>query len=165
MICSVLPLGAFLSAEEASRMSRSLSFEVSPACQRLLQRVIEAGIGLFARHVPLENSKKSLHGSALRSRSLRSTPCRERFCEKRSVEANKTNGGKTRTCDSTCGPLLSEGLAILMLRQGCGEPLQTLNAGRLGVDLLPAWGGLFPVALTEHRSVPSIFLRGHGCVE
>src|SRR5271170_1983677 len=77
MICSLLPLGALLSAAAASRMSFSFSFDASPAAQRLLQCVIDAGIGLFARQVPLENSKKSLQGSALRSRSLTSMPCRE----------------------------------------------------------------------------------------
>src|SRR5579863_7823842 len=75
MICSLLPGAADLSAAAASRISRSLSLEDSPACQRLLQRVIEAGMGLLARQVPLANSKKSLHGSALRSRSERSMPC------------------------------------------------------------------------------------------
>src|SRR5882762_6118917 len=95
MICSVLPWGAFWSAAAASRISRSLSLADSPAAQRLLQRVIEAGMGLLARHVPLANSKKSLHGSALRSRSLRSMPCRVEVCENRSEE-NKNNGSTQR---------------------------------------------------------------------
>src|SRR5579863_7635001 len=77
MICSLLPGAADLSAAAASRISRSLSFEDSPACQRLLHRVIEAGIGLLARQVPLASSKKSSHGVALRSRSVRSMPWRE----------------------------------------------------------------------------------------
>src|SRR5690349_1698921 len=102
MICCVLPFGAFLSAAAASRMSRSLSFEVSPACQRLLQRVIEAGMGLFARQVPLANSKKSLHGSALRSRSLTSIPCRE-DCDRakgadNSARTNSTRNERWKVC-------------------------------------------------------------------
>src|SRR5882762_2523261 len=77
MICSGLPLGALLSAEATSRISFSLSLDDSPAAQRLLHRVMDAGIGLFPRHAPLANSKKSLQGSALRSRSATSMPCRE----------------------------------------------------------------------------------------
>src|SRR4029077_20624446 len=77
MICSVLPCNADLLAAASSRMSWSLSLADSPAAQRLLQRVIEAGMGLFARHVPLANSKKSLQGSVLRSRSVISMPWRE----------------------------------------------------------------------------------------
>src|ERR1700739_4982765 len=93
MICSVLPLGALLSAEAASRISRSLSLEDSPACQRLLQRVIEAGIGLLARHVPFANSKKSLHGPALRSRSAMSMPWSGEVCDsaKGVADTNKTS--------------------------------------------------------------------------
>src|SRR6202020_2109411 len=75
MICSLLPFAALLSADAASRMSWSLSLADSPACQRRLQRVIDAGIGLLARHVPLAKSKKLSQGSALRSRSLTSMPC------------------------------------------------------------------------------------------
>src|ERR1700686_2076016 len=91
MICSVLPLGAFRSADAASRISRSLSLEDSPAAQRLLQRVIEAGIGLVARHAPLANSKKSLHGSAFRSRSPRSIPCSEELWENKSWQNKKSD--------------------------------------------------------------------------
>src|SRR5215471_12352424 len=74
MICSVLPLGAFVSFEASSRMSLSLSLVVSPACQRLLHRVMEAGIGLAPRQAPFAYWKKSVHGSVLRSRSLTSIP-------------------------------------------------------------------------------------------
>ena len=165
MICSVLPLGAFLSAEEASRMSRSLSFEVSPACQRLLQRVIEAGIGLFARHVPLENSKKSLHGSALRSRSLRSTPCRERFCENRSDEANKTNGSKNQDLRFDMRSSSFRRVSDTDVTPGMWGTSTNFERRQARCRLAPGLGELFPVALTEHRSVPSIFLRGHSCVE
>src|SRR5579863_9027377 len=91
MICSVLPGAAFLSAEAASRMSRSLSFEDSPACQRLLQRDMEAGIGLLARQVPLANSKKSVQGSALRSRSVGSMPCRDCDSAKGADEIKRTS--------------------------------------------------------------------------
>src|ERR1700679_1891296 len=89
MICSVLPLGALVSAAAASRISLSLSLDDSPAAQRLLQRVIDAGIGLFARHVPLANSKKSLQGSALRSRSATSIPCWVLACANATEEHNE----------------------------------------------------------------------------
>src|ERR1700688_4221924 len=97
MICSGLPVGALLPAEAVSRISFSLSLDDSPAAQRLLQRAMDAGIGLFARHVPLANWKKSLHGSALRSRSPTSMPCREVDCDtaKGEHESKKTSSART----------------------------------------------------------------------
>src|ERR1035441_2023255 len=77
MICSMLPLGASLSVEADSRMSCRRSFADSPACQRLLQRAMDAGMGLLARQVPLANSYRSSEGAALRSRSVTSMPCRD----------------------------------------------------------------------------------------
>src|SRR6266850_4603123 len=62
-------------AGASSRMPRSVSFVVSPDCQRLLQRTIEGGMGLFARQAPLAYSKKLSQGFTLRSMSPRSTPC------------------------------------------------------------------------------------------
>jgi hypothetical protein len=55
-------------------MSLSRSFAVSPACQRRLHRVIDPGIGFCLRQVPFENAKKSVRGSAERSRSDTYTP-------------------------------------------------------------------------------------------
>src|SRR5438094_256221 len=54
-------------------LRRSLFF--SPACQRQLQRCIEAGIGFALRQAPLANWKKSVQGLAPRSMSESSTPC------------------------------------------------------------------------------------------
>src|SRR6266550_3649452 len=54
-------------------LRRSLLF--SPACQRRLQRCIEAGIGFALRHAALANWKKSGQGLAPRSMSESSTPC------------------------------------------------------------------------------------------
>src|SRR5215471_4519869 len=82
MTCSVLPLVAFCSEDAASRMSFYLSFAFSPACHRRLQRVIDGGMGLFARQVPLAYWKKALLGCTLRSRSFTSTPCERDFCAK-----------------------------------------------------------------------------------
>src|SRR5450631_1449043 len=118
MICSVLPLGAFLSAEAASRISRSLSFDDSPACQRLLQRVMEAGIGLLARQVPLANWKKSLHGSALRSRSPRSMPCRDELCE----SAKGAHESRTTSRDRN-EPRRVRMNSLQGTAESCGQPL------------------------------------------
>src|ERR1035437_651953 len=98
MICSVLPFAAF-SRAATSRISFNLSLEDSPACQRLLHRVMEAGIGLLARHVPLANWKKSVQGSALRSRSLRSMPRRELACENKSCDIRPEENSKTKNED------------------------------------------------------------------
>src|SRR5215469_789793 len=92
MSCSVLPCAFCLG--RPSRMSFSLSLEFSPDCQRLLQRVIEAGIGLFACQVPFANWAKSVQGSTLRSRSLGSTPCMAAW-EKANAEQRTT---ERKTC-------------------------------------------------------------------
>src|SRR5215472_2892278 len=94
MIWSVLPLGAVLSAAAVSRISCSRSLADSPACQRLLHRVIDAGIGLFARHVPLANWKKSSHGCTLRSRSVTSMPCREEFWAEQTEAETSNNASR-----------------------------------------------------------------------
>src|SRR5271170_2740885 len=153
MICSLLPLGALLSAAAASRMSFSFSFDASPAAQRLLQCVIDAGIGLFARQVPLENSKKSLQGSALRSRSLTSMPCKEEFwakegCIKRSKEeSNTSNDDSLRmwpfstkdriTCDPGAAAILDEVLGGSQVLPGDSgsERLPAVKkfVGRIGI--------------------------------
>src|SRR5205814_10152374 len=54
-------------------LRRSLLF--SPACQRRLQRCIDAGMGFALRQAPLANWKKSVQGLAARSMSDTSTPC------------------------------------------------------------------------------------------
>src|SRR4029077_1335331 len=105
MICSVLPCNADLLAAASSRMSWSLSLADSPAAQRLLQRVIEAGMGLFARHVPLANSKKSLQGSVLRSRSVISMPWRELVCGNISDGDNRRNASESHGLRSGIVPL------------------------------------------------------------
>src|ERR1700722_15969435 len=89
MISSELPLGAFVSVDAASRMSCSRSFADSPDCQRLLQRVMEAGMGWLARQVPLANWKKSVQGSVLRSRSVRLMPWEEVCDSAKGAEASK----------------------------------------------------------------------------
>src|SRR5271157_2145895 len=66
-------------------MLRNFSLLVSPACQRRLQRSIEAGMGLLARHAPLEYSKKSVQGSAFLSMSPTWIPCW--FCAAREAQA------------------------------------------------------------------------------
>src|SRR5882672_3798238 len=90
MICSVLPFAA-LAGSIDSRISFNLSLAVSPACQRLLQRVIDAGMGFLACQAPLENWAKSEQGSILRSRSLTSTPCNGGFWLKSMEEKRKAD--------------------------------------------------------------------------
>jgi hypothetical protein len=101
MICSVLPFAA-LAGSIASRMSFNLSFAVSPACQRLLQRVIEAGIGFLACQAPFANWAKSAQGSTLRSISLTSTPCSGAFWE-------KSEGKSTKITNRDCRVRIKKG--------------------------------------------------------
>src|SRR5215467_4560020 len=74
MSCSTLPRAQLLRRDTSSKISFRRSLAASPAAQRRLQRVMEAGMGLAARQAPLAYWKKSAQGSALRSTSATCTP-------------------------------------------------------------------------------------------